>query len=147
MAKKDVKDKLDKDFYRTSITLDKDTYTKLNEIATNRDESLANVIRENIKKGLASEWVDENKDLIVMIMRQQMEAIIKPHIERLAKLSSKSGHMSATAAFLNVQALLDLVPKENRKNVKSMYDSARKKAVEYMRIKTDDWEQDFNSKE
>jgi len=41
----------------------------------------------------------------------------------LARLSSKSGHISATAAFLNVQALIDLVPKENRKDVKPMYEN------------------------
>jgi hypothetical protein len=44
-----------------------------------------------------------------------------PHVERLAALSSKSGHMSATAAFLNVQAFMDLVPSEKRKNLKELY--------------------------
>lgn len=64
---------------------------------------------------------------------------MKPHIERLAKLSSKSGHMSATAAFHQIQALMDLVPDEKRKNVFEMYESARKKAAKYMRTRTDDW--------
>lgn len=128
-----------KDFYRTSLSIDMKTYKELSEIAKNRGESLANIIRENIKKGLASEWVDENKDLLSMLIRQQMEVVIKPHIERLAKLSSKTGHMSSTAAFLNVQALMDLVPKERRKNVMEMYENARKKAVKYMKTNTEDW--------
>lgn len=34
---------------------------------------------------------------------------------------------------------MDLVPKENRKEVRTMYEKARKMAVEYMRTKTDDW--------
>lgn len=131
------KDK-EKDFYRISVTLDKNTYNQLKEIASNRGESLANVMRENIKKGLASNWINENSNMVATLVRQQMEIVLKPHTERLAKLMSKSGHMSATAAFLNVQALMDLVPKENRKDVKGMYDSARKKAVEYMRTKTED---------
>lgn len=71
-----------------------------------------------------------------------MEIVIRPHIERLAKLASKSRHMSATAAFLNVQALMDLVPIERKKDVREMYESARKKAVEYMRTKTYEWEND-----
>lgn len=62
-----------------------------------------------------------------------MEVVIKPHIERLAKLSSKTGHIGATGAFLNVQALMDLVPVERRKDVRDMYESAKKKAVVYMR--------------
>ena len=69
-----------------------------------------------------------------------MELVLKPHTERLAALSSKSGHMAAAAAFLNVQALMDLVPKENRRSVREMYDNARKKAFAYMRTKANDWD-------
>lgn len=122
----------DVNFYKSTIRLDKNTYNELNRIAESRNEPLANVIRETIKKGLASDFVDESQDLIAKLVRQQMAAVLKPHTERLAKLMSKSGHMSATAAFLNVQALMDLVPNEKRRNVKEMYESARKKAVAYM---------------
>lgn len=133
----------EKNFHRTSLSIDKKTYEELNRIADSRNESLANILRETIKKGLATEWVDENTDLIAQIVRQQTDIAMKTHVERLASLSSKTGHMAATAAFLNVQALLDLVPKEKRKDVYEMYKSARKKAVEYMRTKTTDWENDF----
>lgn len=129
-------------FYKSTLRLDKKTFDKLNRIAQSEDESLADVIRKIIRKGLAMEFIDESEDIICNIVRKQIDIAIKPHIERLAKLASKSGHMSATAAFLNVQTLMDLVPKENRKNVKAMYDSARKKAVEYMRIRTEDWKED-----
>lgn len=127
-------------FYKTTIRLDKSTYNKLSQIAENRKEPLVNIIREMINKGLATEWVDENVDLISQVVRKQVDVSMKTHVERLASLSSKSGHMAATAAFLNVQALMDLVPKENRKNVREMYENARKMAAEYMRKKTKDWE-------
>ncbi|MEG6617632.1 hypothetical protein V6C27_14645 [Peptococcaceae bacterium 1198_IL3148] len=78
--------------------------------------------------------------MITYIVRQQVDAVMKTHVERLVALTSKSGHMSATAAFLNVQALMDLVPKENRRDVIPMYENARKKAVEYMRTRTKDWD-------
>jgi predicted DNA-binding protein len=130
----------EQNFYKTTIRLTKDTYNKLNNLAEKRDEPLANVIRETIERGLANEWVDENKDLIANIVREQIQIALKPSVERLAKIGSKSGHMSATAAFLNVQALMDLVPPEQRKDVRTMYESARKKAITYMKTKTDDWE-------
>lgn len=127
-------------FHRTTIRLDRSTYNQLNIIAKNRKEPLANIIRETIKKGIATDWVDENVDLISQIVRQQVDLSMKTHVERICSLSSKSGHMSATSAFLNVQALMDLVPTEKRKDVKEMYESARKKSAEYMRTKTEDWE-------
>lgn len=126
-------------FKRYSLCLDDKTYNSIKTISESTGKSIAEVSRELIEKGLASDWVNENNELIANIVRQQIDIAVKPHVERLAALSSKAGHMSATAAFLNVQALMDLVPKENRKNVREMYENARKKAAEYMKSKAEDW--------
>jgi predicted DNA-binding protein len=129
-------------FKRYSLCVDEKTYNAIKTISDTTGNSIAEVSRDLIEKGLATEWVDENVDLISSIVRKQMEAVLKPHVERLAKLSSKSGHMSATAAFLNVQAFQDLVPVERKKDVVSLYSSARKKAAEYMKIKAEDWDKE-----
>lgn len=125
-------------FKRFSICVDDDTYEKLIKIKQTTGNSLADISRGFIKKGLAQSYVDESEEIIASIVRQQLEIVLKPHIERLAALSSKSGHMSASAAFLNVQALMDLVPTERRKDVVGMFNSARKKAIAYMRTKVND---------
>lgn len=127
-------------FKRYSLCVDEQTYKNIENIVKTTGESRAEVTRKLLKRGLASEWIDENADMITYIVRQQVDAVMKTHVERLAALTSKSGHMSATAAFLNVQALMDLVPKENRRDVIPMYENARKKAVEYMRTRTKDWD-------
>ncbi len=125
---------------RYSICIDDKTYEILNNISKSEDKTLAEVTREIIKKGLAAEWVDENKDMVSSIVREELRAVLKPSVERLAKISSKAGHMSATAAFLNVQALMDLIPKERQRDVRPMYSKARKMAVDYMKNKTEDWD-------
>lgn len=130
-------------FHRFSLSVDDATYKAIKTRSTASGKSEADVTRELIKRGLASDWIDENKDLIAWVVRQQLESVMKPHIERLAALSSKSGHMSATAAFLNVQALMELVPKEQRKDVRPMYENARKKAAGYMKTKAEDWKNDI----
>lgn len=124
---------------RFSINLDEDTASKVENLAKQNDQSLAEATRDLIKKGLAAEWVNENTDLIAHIVRQQLEVVIKPHVERLAALESKSGHAASTAMFLNVQAFMDLLPPEKRKIPKDMYEKARKKAVEYMRTPLENW--------
>jgi metal-responsive CopG/Arc/MetJ family transcriptional regulator len=128
---------------KISVKIPEDTYTVIENMAEKNNSSVSETIRSLLNKSLNAEWFKENEDIMARLIRQQMEIVIKPHIERLAKLSSKSGHMSATAAFLNVQALMDLVPKENRKNVREMYENARKKAAEYMRTKADEWDNNF----
>lgn len=118
---------------RFSVTVDERTAEEIEAIAKKTGESQSEVTRELIKKGLAAGWVDENVDVIAHIVRQQLEAVIKPHVERLAKISAKSGIMAATATFLNVQAFQDLVPTEKRKDPIALYEKARKKAYLYMK--------------
>lgn len=126
-------------FQQVHLRLNGDTYKKVKALAKENEESVSETLRILINDGLACKVTEENTDIIAVTVRQQLEIVLKPHIERLAALSSKSGHMSATAAFLNVQALMDLVPTENRRNVRQMYENARKKAAAYMRTRTEDW--------
>ena len=121
------------------IKFHKNLHDQIQIISENNGDSFSETVRKLVNKGLSERVYEENADLIAWVVRQQLEVVMKPHIERLAALSSKSGHMSATAAFLNVQALMDLVPKENRKDVRVMYENARKKAAAYMTIKADNW--------
>ena len=125
------------------IKFDKRVHDQIVTIANNKGVNFSDVVRDLVNKGLTEKVYEENTDLIAWVVRQQLEIVMKPHIERLAALSSKSGHMSATAAFLNVQALMDLVPKEQKKDVRVMYESARKKAAGYMKTKAEDWKNDI----
>lgn len=121
------------------LRLDDATYEQVIKVSEKNNESHAETLRRLIKDGLQLRVTDDNTDLIAKVVRQQLEIVLKPNIERLAALSSKSGHMSAAAAFLNAQALQDLVPREQRRNVKEMFESARKKGAEFMRQKVEDW--------
>lgn len=127
-------------FHKVTFRLNNNTYKELEETAKNRDESLAFIIREYVSKGMAKDYVEDSRSIIASVVKEQLRAELKPSVERLAKISSKAGHMAATATFLNVQALMDLVPKENRKDVRDMYDKARMKAVTYMKQKAEDFD-------
>lgn len=129
------------------IKFHKKVHDQIETIAANKGVSFSEIVRDLVNKGLNERIYEENTELIAYVVRQQLEIVLKPHIERLAALSSKSGHMSATAAFLNVQALMDLVPKEHRKDVRVMYESARKKSAQYMKTKAEDWKNDFGAAE
>lgn len=135
------------DLKKVSVKLHQDKYEIIETIAGKRGVNLSEVIRNLIDKGLEERVLEENTDLIAQIVRQQLDIVLKPHVERLAKLSSKSGHMAATASFLNVQALMDLVPPERKKEVRTLYESARKKAAAYMRIPAAEFENDFGGEE
>ena len=128
------------DLRKTSVKLYQRQYEAIERMAKNEGTSISDVIRELIDRALTERVAEENTDLIAHVVRKQVEVVMKPHIERLAALSSKGGHMAARATFLNVQALMDLVPPENRKDVRSMYESASKKAVAYMNMRVEEFE-------
>lgn len=123
---------------KISVKLDADMHDRIEQIAIKENESVSQVVRNLIDIGLNERVLEENTELIAKVVRQQMDIVIKPHIERLAALSSKTGHMAGTATFLNVQAFLDLVPNEKRKDVMAMYEKARKKSAVYMKTPTSD---------
>mgnify|MGYP003270974780 FL=1 len=125
---------------KTSVKLYQRQYDVIERMAKNEGTSISDVMRELIDRALTEKVTEENTDLIAHIVKKQLEVVLKPHVERLAALSSKGGHMAARATFLNVQALMDLVPPENRKDVRAMYESASKKAVAYMHMPVEEYE-------
>lgn len=127
-------------FKEVHLRVSEDVHEKIKKIADKEGESISEITRRLIDDGLSLAIGNENKDVIASIVREELRAVLKPSIERLAKINSKSGHMSATAAFLNVQALMDLIPKEQRRDVRAMYEKARKMAVGYMKSTTEDFD-------
>lgn len=125
-------------FKMFSLRVPDKIYSQIEAISNSTGKNVAEVTRELISKGLASDWVDENTTLISSIVRRQLESLLNPKVERLAALICKSGIMSATATFLNVQAFQDLIPQEKKKDPIDMYNKARKRAVEYIKTKEED---------
>lgn len=128
-------------FQQIHLRVDEETYKKIKNISEMKGESISEITRRLLEDGLSLEIGNENKDVLASIVREELRAVLKPSVERLAKINSKSGHMSATAAFLNVQALMDLVPKDRQKDVRHMYEKARKMAVDYMKNRAEDWDE------
>lgn len=124
---------------KVTIKIDEDVYGVIEKMAKKNGENFSEQARILLGKSLNLEWFKDNEDQMASLIRSQMEIVIKPHIERLASLSAKTGHMASTATFLNVQAFMDLVVPEKKKDVKVLYENARKKAVEYMRTPTDEY--------
>lgn len=125
------------------LRVEDDQYQKIKNLAHKRGLSITVLLREFIDQGLQERLAAENLDLIAMVVRKQVEITMKPHVERLARLSSKTGHMAATSTFLNAQALMDLVPDDRRREIRTMYANARKQAVQFMKTKTTEYESEF----
>lgn len=120
---------------RVTITFTDEQAETIERIANKEGKSFADVVRALCDESLKVQATTDNIDLIVEIIDERLRAILKPQIERLASISAKGAIMSSTSTFLNAQALVDLVPREKRREFMEVYESARLKGIEYIKGK------------
>ncbi|MBS3976621.1 MAG: toxin-antitoxin system HicB family antitoxin [Syntrophomonadaceae bacterium] len=107
------------------IRLTDDLHKRLQAAATRRGHSVATLIRDILDQALTEGAAVDGREVLDKAIRRA----IKPDIERLATLLAKSTIAGATSMYLNMQAIEDL----GKTDATEMYQTARKKAVAYMR--------------
>ncbi|MEC3018356.1 hypothetical protein P9Z80_13780 [Bacillus cereus] len=107
-----------------------DLKAKLNAVATERGEDTADVVRRFCIEGLNRYYTENNMDYIKHELREAVRDVLKPSVERLAKIGAKGTISSGTSMYMLVEAL-------GRQNldVKDIYSRARIKSVESLREK------------
>lgn len=119
---------------RLVIKINEELSDSLQKLADRRGESKAEIVRRILEQALAEEAAADGKDVITSAVRSSMRDVMKPFEDRLAKISAKAAIAAATAMFLNTQCIADL----GKNNAVELYQTARKKAVAYLREKDED---------
>ena len=122
---------------RISVTLTQQEYDMLKTIASKRHTSMGAVGRDYIIKGLHGQVTQENLEFIVPVIREQLQNVLAPSVERLAKISSKTCVQAGAVSHPSAEAILRFVPEERQMEVEEAYEAARKKAVRYLQGKAD----------
>lgn len=117
---------------------DDETYDQIKKLAAKKNCSLAEVVRDLTIQGLHTEVTKDNINFISGIIREQMQSVLKTHVERLAALEAKTCMAAASSMYLNLEALEKLVPPTQRTDVQNSYAKARKKAHNYTQGKKGD---------
>lgn len=123
---------------RITVTLDKELYTQLKNIADKNHISLSEAVRRYVQAGLNGSLSETNIDYICKIVREQLRVVMQPSIERLAALSAKTCIQASAAAYLTAETIARFVPEELQEDVQLVYEEARKKGVRYTKSKTAD---------
>ena len=83
--------------------------TELEKLAIKQHISVSSLIREYVSKWIGIDSSKEDIDFIRGQIREELSMQLKPAIERIVKLTVKSGIVSAAGYFLNASALEELV--------------------------------------
>lgn len=122
---------------RISITVLPHEYDEIRRLASAKDVSMGEVCRQYIIQGLNGTITQNNIDFLVPIIREQLQSVLSPSTERLAKICVKSCVQAGAAAYLSAEALAKFVPEEYQMDFEEAYEAARKKAVRYLKGKSD----------
>lgn len=123
-----IKDKRKK----INIAFDDETYEQIQVIASKTPgASMASVVRDFTKQGIDGTLTESNLQYITPIIREQLRITLKPEIERLAKMVSKTCIQAGTAAYLNAEVIANLLPVEQQRELQEAFEKAKLKAVAY----------------
>ncbi|MDI9241924.1 hypothetical protein [Fusibacillus kribbianus] len=128
---------------RIPVALKPESYEKLKLYAHKEGRSMSEVAAEYIEAGLKGEVGLDNIDLITKIIREQLNNVIEPYIDRLAALSAKGALYGATSMLLNAETISRFVDVDQQMDIQEAYNKAKARAVEITKIKIEkDWTED-----
>lgn len=123
---------------RINVAFEAEAYEQIQLLAAKQHTSMSEVVRNWALQGLSGDLNADNIGLITDIIRTQLQDVMRPSIDRLASLSAKTCVQSGTAAYLAAEAILKFVPVPRQQDVEEAYELARKKAIAYLKGKTNE---------
>ena len=103
-------------------------YDAIGALAQRRGETMADVCRRILERGISNDAAEDGLDTILYAVRKTMKDVLKPTEERLAKINAKTSIAAATSMYLNTQVIAN-----TGHDARAIYEEARKKAVAFVR--------------
>lgn len=123
---------------RINVVFDPETYEQIKGVAGRQNKSMSEIVRNWSMQGLNGELNAKNIAFITELLRDQLQDVMQPYVNRLAALSAKTCIQAGTAAYLSAEAILKFVPSKQQEEVEVSYELARKKAVAYLKGTADE---------
>ena len=123
---------------RINVSFEAEAYEQIQLLAAKKHTSMSEVVRNWALQGLSGDLNADNIGLITNIIRTQLQDVMRPSFERLASLNAKTCVQSGTAAYLSAEAILKFVPALRQQEVEESYELARKKAIAYLKGRTNE---------
>ena len=120
---------------RLNLRITKSMYESINSFAINRGISVSEAARQLIYKSLILEKTQEDMDFIRSNIRAELEAYLKPQVERIIKCVIKGGITSSAGYYLNAKALAEFIPPHLRVEYENALLESKKLGVAHMQVK------------
>jgi hypothetical protein len=116
-------------------------YKDLQKLARKAGMSLAELVRGYIDKGMGLDAAKADIDFVRQNIREEIAAQLKPAVERMVKLTVKSGIVSAAGYFLCASALSEFIPPSRQREYEEVLVESKKMGVIYFRLPSNEAEE------
>lgn len=120
------------DYKQLRFRVHPDTHAMVTANAERRGESIAEYCRNIIEKEVIVDAAEDGIDHTTKIIREVLESVLQPHIERLAKINAKTNLQAGTALYI----LLDTLEIANV-DIQKALEEGRKRAVADLQARGD----------
>ena len=120
---------------KRSIDLSPDTYEALKKIAAVQHRPVSELIRGYISQGLNVDKSKQDIDFIRKQIREELDIMIKPQINRLAKLLMRIGMMTISFCYFNSKLVHFFAPLDERVSYEELMSECKHNAAAYLNIR------------
>ena len=110
-------------------------YEALQQIAAVQRKPVSAIIRKYIEQGLNVDKTAQDIDFIRRQIREEMEAILKPQINRLAKLLMRIGMMTVSFCYFTSKIVHLFVPIRDRRSYEELMSECKHNAAAYLNMR------------
>ena len=128
---------------KRSIDLTPETLDSLKRTAAAQHTTVSEIIRKYIDQGLNVDKTKGDIDFIRTNIREELDLIIKPQINRLAKMLMRIGVMTISSCFFTSKIVYHFVPFSDKEAYDKLMKEAKHNAAAYLSVRDSTLEEAF----
>jgi hypothetical protein len=120
---------------RMSFAVSEKMKSELDTIAAKRHITVSELIRDYIDKGTNVDKTASDIDFIRKQIREELDIMLKPQINRLAKLLMRIGMMTISFCYFNSKLVHMFVPVKDRTSYEELMAECKHNAAAYLNMR------------
>ena len=118
-----------------TVKVKQSEYESLQKLAAKTYRPMAEIVREFIKRGMDIERSKEDIDFIRSQLREELEIMMKPQFNRLAKLHMRVGMMTVSFCYFASKIFALINPFQTRKSHEEAMAECKHNAAAYLSMR------------
>ncbi len=118
-----------------TVKIRQSEYDSLKKLSSKTHKPIAEIVRGFIRAGMSIESSKDDIDFIRKQLREELDIMLKPQVNRLAKLLMRIGMMTISFCYFNSKIIENFVPFEDMESYEELMTNAKHSAAAYLNMR------------